>query len=111
MEATVLADSAVTDIIYKKFLYVQLFVDDRTKAQEGFEETVVVNGKKKTLTTLGEIWSHLQAEKFGANSQPFYVIVDANDQMLVEPYTYDEDVDKFIAWLKRGLKAFENRKK
>jgi len=110
MEATVLADSAVTDIIYKNFLYVQLFVDDRTKAQEGFEETVVVNGKKKTLTTLGEIWSHLQAEKFGANSQPFYVIVDADDHMLVEPYTYDEDVDKFIAWLKRGLKAFDERR-
>lgn len=109
MEATVLADSAVTDIIYKKFIYVQLFVDDRTKAYEGFEETVVVNGKKKTLRTLGEIWSHLQAEKFGANSQPFFVIVDADDHMLVEPYTYDEDVDKFIAWLNRGLKAFEKK--
>lgn len=110
MEATVLADSAVMDIIYKKFIYVQLYVDDRTKAQEGFEETVVVNGKKKTLETLGEIWSHLQAEKFGANSQPFYVIVDADDHMLVEPYTYDEDVDKFIDWLNRGLKAFEKRR-
>ena len=110
MEAAVLSDSMITDIIYNNYIYVKLYVDDRTKAQEGFAEVVELpNGKMKKLDTLGELWSHLQATKFGANSQPFYVLVDCNDNLLAEPYAYDEDVEKFAAWLKKGLKTFKNK--
>jgi len=109
MEATVFADSTVKDLIDKNYIFVQLFVDDRTKVPEGTEKVVEVNGKKKTLSTLGELWSHLQAVKFGANSQPFYVLVDCNENLLAEPYTYDEDVEKFVAWLNKGVESFKTK--
>ena len=102
MEAAVFTDSLVADIIYNKYVFVQLFVDDRTKLEP--YESVEENGKVRKLRTLGDKWSHLQATKFGVNSQPFYVLLDNSGNLLAPPYAYDEDVDKFVRWLKSGLK-------
>lgn len=104
MEAAVFTDSAVADIIYNKYVFIQLFVDDRTGLD--LIETVEENGKQRKLRTLGDKWSHLQASKFGANSQPFYVLLDAEGNLLARPYSYDEDKSAFIAWLNEGLNNF-----
>lgn len=101
MEAAVFTDSVVADIIYNRYVFVQLFVDDRTPLAE--TEEVEENGKMRKLRTLGDKWSHLQATRYGANSQPFYVLIDSDGKLLAEPYSYDEDVERFLKWVEGPL--------
>ena len=101
MEAAVFTDSVVADIIYNRYVFVQLFVDDRTPLAEN--EEVEENGKMRKLRTLGDKWSHLQATRYGANSQPFYVLIDSDGKLLAEPYSYNEDVEQFLKWVKGPL--------
>lgn len=101
MEAAVFTDSVVADIIYNRYVFVQLFVDDRTPLSE--TEEVEENGKMRKLRTLGDKWSHLQATRYGANSQPFYVLIDSDGKLLAEPYSYNEDVEQFLKWVKGPL--------
>ncbi len=101
MEAAVFTDPTVADIIYNRYVFVQLFVDDRTPLSE--TEEVEENGKTRKLRTLGDKWSHLQATRYGANSQPFYVLIDSDGNLLAEPYSYDEDVEQFVKWLEGPL--------
>ena len=101
MEAAVFTDSVVADIIYNRYVFVQLFVDDRTPLAE--TEEVEENGKMRKLRTLGDKWSHLQATRYGANSQPFYVLIDSDGKLLAEPYSYNEDVEQFLKWVKGPL--------
>ena len=101
MEAAVFTDPTVADIIYNRYVFVQLFVDDRTPLAE--TEEVEENGKMGKLRTLGDKWSHLQATRYGANSQPFYVLIDSDGKLLAEPYSYNEDVEQFLKWVKGPL--------
>ena len=55
---------------------------------------------------MGDKWSYLQRSKFGANAQPFYVLVDQNGKPLNSSYSFDEDVDKFVNFLQTGLDNF-----
>ena len=106
MEAAVFTDSLVSDIIYNKYVFIQLFVDDRTGLNE--TEEVEENGKHRKLRTLGDKWSHLQATKFGANSQPFYVLLDNDGNLLAQPYSYDESISAFVEWLNGGLMNYKH---
>ena len=65
------------------------------------------NGREITLDTYGELWSYLQRSKFGANAQPYYVVLDPQGRMLSGPYSYDEDVAKFMGFLQKGLDSFK----
>ena len=64
----------------------------------------------RKLRTVGDKWSYLQRSKFGANAQPFYVLLDNDGNPLTSSYSYDEDVAKYQQFLKRGLEQY-NRKK
>ena len=68
---------------------------------------VEVNGKKRTLRTIGDKWSYLQSHKFGANAQPFYVALDNNGLPLVGSYGYKEDVPAYLEFLNSGLEAYK----
>ena len=59
---------------------------------------------------MGDRWSYLQMSKFGAQTQPFYVLLDNEGKPLNQSYSYDEDVDKFISFLEKGLKEYKKRK-
>ncbi len=107
MEAAVFTNPKVASIIYDEYVFIQLFVDDRTPLNPIQE--VMENGRAKKLRTLGDKWSHLQAAKYGANSQPFYILTDGKGNLLAEPYAYDEDIDKFIEWLQKGLNKFNKQ--
>ncbi len=107
MEAAVWSDAAVARILQDDYVLVSLFVDDKTPLPEPVE--VTVGTRRRTLRTVGDKWSYLQTHKFGANTQPFYVAVDAVGRPLAAPYSYDESVDNYIAFLKRGLKTFKER--
>lgn len=101
MESTVWNDPKVKSLMEEKFILVSLFVDDKTH----LDSTIIVNenGEEKTLKTVGEKWSYLQRHKFGANAQPFYVVVDANGQPLSPSYAFSEDVSAFSDFLQRAL--------
>jgi thiol:disulfide interchange protein DsbD len=80
---------------------ISLYVDDKTPLSEPIE--VEVNGQKRTLRTIGDKWSHFQAVKFGANTQPFYVLLDAEGKPLGPSRSYNEDIQEYIDWLDAGL--------
>ncbi len=104
MEAAVWTDPRVADKLKNEFVLISLFVDDKTPLAEPFEVTDA-EGNKKTLRTVGAKWSYLQSHKFGANAQPFYVIVDpTTGKPLTGSRAYDEDIDGYLQFLDKGLK-------
>ena len=98
MEAAVWTDPRVADKLRHDYVLVSLFVDDKTPLAEPMEVTDE-NGETHTLRTVGAKWSYLQSHKFGANAQPFYVIVDADGNPLTGSYSYKEDVPAFLEYL------------
>ena len=103
MEAAVWTDPRVADKLRHDCVLVSLFVDDKTPLAEPMEITDE-NGETHTLRTVGAKWSYLQSHKFGANAQPFYVIVDADGNPLTGSYSYKEDVPAFLEYLTSPLK-------
>ena len=61
--------------------------------------TIDENGTNVKIRTVGDRWSLLQRYKFGANAQPFYVIVDSKGRLLRGPYTFDPDADRFLEFI------------
>ena len=110
MEAAVWTDPEVADILTNDYVLISLYVDDKTPLQEPFE-VKDAEGNTKTLRTVGAKWSYLQSTKFGANAQPFYVILDANGKPLSGSRAYDEDISEYIHFLKQGIRnsEFKNR--
>ena len=105
MEAAVWTDPKVKGIIDNEYILIELMVDDKTALPNG-PETVTENGKEVKLRTIGDKWSYLQRSKFGANAQPFYVLLDAQGQPLNGSYSYNEDVNAYVDFLNTGLKNF-----
>ena len=98
MEAAVLSKPEVAEHMHK-YVLISLIVDDKTKLAEPIE--VEENGKKVTLKTIGDKWSHMQRAHYQSNAQPYYVQLDADGNRIVEgSYAYDEDIQKFLKWLK-----------
>lgn len=97
MEAAVLSKPQVEEHM-AKYVIISLIVDDKTKLPEPV--VVMENGKEKTLKTIGDKWSYLQRSEYGANAQPYYIQLSATGERLSESYSYDEDIDKFLQWLK-----------
>ena len=108
MEASVWTDPTVKDILDNDFVLITLIVDDKTRLPQPLEVTET-NGDRRTLKTVGERWSYFQRTKFGSNAQPFYVMLDNTGHPLAASYGFDEDVDKYISWLRGGLKAYKDR--
>ena len=98
MEAAVLSKPEVAEHMHK-YVLISLIVDDKTK----LDEPIVLeeNGKQVTLKTVGDKWSHMQRVQYQSNAQPYYVQLDADGNRIVEgSYAYDEDIEKFLNWLK-----------
>ena len=108
MELAVWHDAKVRDLLMKDYVLISLYVDEKTPLPEPME--VTENGKTTTLRTVGDKWSYLQRSKFGANAQPFYVLLDNNGRPLNGSYSYDEDVDKYVKFLKTGLENYNKAK-
>ena len=107
MELAVWADQKVADIMQNDYVLITLYVDEKTKLPEPIK--VTENGQERTLRTVGDKWSYLQRSKFGANAQPFYVLLDNEGKPLNKSYSYDEDVNKYIDFLQTGLKNYKNK--
>lgn len=105
MELAVWADQKVASIMQDDYVLITLFVDEKTKLPEPIK--VTENGQERTLRTVGDKWSYLQRSKFGANAQPFYVLLDNEGKPLNTSYSYDEDINKYIDFLQTGLKNYK----
>lgn len=105
MELAVWHDAKVRDLLTKDYVLISLYVDEKAPLPEPIE--VNENGQTTTLRTVGDKWSYLQRSKFGANAQPFYVLLDNNGHPLNSSYSYDENVDKFVDYLKKGLENYK----
>ncbi|MCD8194453.1 MAG: thioredoxin family protein [Tannerellaceae bacterium] len=109
MEASVWTDPRVKSLLENDYVLITLFVDDKTKLPQPIE--IAEYGKSRKLKTIGDKWSYLQRSKFGANAQPFYILLDAAGKPLAPAYAYDEDVSNYIRFLEDGLRNFRERNK
>lgn len=108
MEAAVWTDPKVSDIINNDYVLITLYVDNKTPLTEPV--TIIENGTERKLRTVGDKWSYLQRVKFGANAQPFYVLLDNQGKPLNKSYAYDEDIPKYIQFLQTGLENYKKEK-
>lgn len=106
MEAAVWTDQEVQDIIRTKYVLISLFVDDKTPLPE-VKVVKESDGSERKLRTVGDKWSYLQRVKFGANAQPFYVLLDNEAKPLNSSYSYNEDIPAFIHWLNKGVENYK----
>lgn len=108
MEAAVWTDPKVSDIINNDYVLITLYVDNKTPLTEPV--TIIENGTERKLRTVGDKWSYLQRVKFGANAQPFYVLLDNQGKPLNKSYAYDENIPKYIQFLQTGLENYKKEK-
>jgi thiol:disulfide interchange protein DsbD len=101
MENAVWQDIRVKNIIEKEYVLITLMVDDKTALPEMIE--IEEYGKVRKLRTIGDKWSYLQRFKFGANAQPFYVLLSPEGKPMAPHYAFDDNVDNFLRFLRSGL--------
>lgn len=107
MEASVWADPRVLERLRDDFVKISLFVDDRTRLPESEQFVSTALGRERSIRTIGQKWSVFQAERYGANTQPYYVILDHNENMLAPPHGYDMNVGRYIEFLDTGKNNFK----
>lgn len=109
MEAAVWIDPKVKQLLENDYVLITLFVDDK----RSLPQIIVVNenGKERKLRTIGDKWSYLQRVKFGANAQPFYVLLNSKGEPIGPSYAYDEDVAQFVRFLENGLTEYSKLSK
>lgn len=108
MEGAVFDTDVVSEEIKNNFVLIKLMVDDKHSLD--IPMTIEENGKTKTLHSVGDKWSYLQRHKFGANTQPYYVMVDGRTGRALAPSrSYDENVTEFVEWLGEGIKEYKKQ--
>lgn len=106
MEANVWSDPQVLQRLSNDFVKISLFVDDRTRLPENEQFVSSALGRERTITTVGQKWSIFQAERYGANTQPYYVILDHNENMLAPAYGYNTSIEGYLEFLDKGISGF-----
>ena len=105
MELAVWIDPKVSNIIENDYVLISLYVDDKKPLPTPM--TVTENGTERILKTVGDKWSYLQRSKFGANAQPFYVLLNNEGKPLNKSYSYNENIDKYVEFLQKGLQNYK----
>lgn len=108
MEAAVWTDPKVSKIMTEDYVLITLFVDDKNRLPQPVE--VNENGTKRVLRTIGDKWSYLQRMKFGANAQPFYVLLDNGGNPVNKSYSYNENIADYIDFLRTGLDNYRKNR-
>ncbi len=108
MEASVWSDPQVLQKLKQDYVLISLYVDDKTELPKN--EQYISKFSAKEIKTLGQKWSDLQASGFGTNSQPYYILVNPEGQLLVPPQAFDLDINKYIQFLDKGTEVFNNKK-
>jgi thiol:disulfide interchange protein DsbD len=108
MEATVWADPEVMRRLRDEYVLISLYVDDKTPLPEDEQYVSEFSGKK--IKSVGNLWSDYQASTFNINSQPYYVLMDHDQTLLVPPSAYDTDIARYIEFLDSGKEVFEQKR-
>ncbi|HAH22560.1 MAG TPA: disulfide bond formation protein DsbD [Prolixibacteraceae bacterium] len=108
MEANVWSDPRVLERLMKHFVIIALYVDDKSTLPESEWVTSTYDGKVKK--TLGKKYADFQISRYKVNAQPYYVLLDGKEQLLVQPKAYDLDADHFVDFLDAGIAEFNRRK-
>ncbi len=115
MEESVWSVESVKEKLEKDFVLVSLYVDDKValpEDQQGvFEYNVNGEIKKKNIKTIGNKWATFQTQVFNNNSQPYYVMLSPEGELLANPVGYMPDVDEYTEYLDCGITTFEENKK
>ncbi len=108
MEQAVWSNSVIKEILKNDVVLISLYVDLKTKLPKEKQYETTLAGKTKKVRTIGDQWMVLQANTYGTNSQPYYVFLNHEEEMLVENANYQDygTVDLFKDWLNRGLEEF-----
>lgn len=109
MEDKVWVDPEVLKRLRQDYVLVSLYVDDKKELPENEKGVSKTTGNK--IKTIGNKWSDLQTERYQTNTQPFYVLLDNNEELLNKPKGYDPSIENFIKFLDEGLKEYSTRKK
>lgn len=104
MEERVWSDSRVLQVLKNDVVLISLYVDDKRALPEDEQYTSAINGKK--VTTIGKKWSEFQINKYKANAQPYYVLIDHEGENLNEYSAYNPDIDAYLSWLQEGIGNF-----
>lgn len=107
MEENVWIKPDIKQLIEDEYILVSLYVDEKEKLPK--DERYVSDFSGQKVTTVGNKWSDFQATRFGANSQPYYVLLDENGEKLIEPKGYTPDPKAYEAFLEKGLEAYEEK--
>ena len=107
MEEQVWPNAEVVRYLTEETVLVSLYVDERKALPEDEQRMEQFGGKDFRVRTVGNKWTYLQASRFGTNAQPFYVMLDHNEEPLGKGVGYDPDVQKFVDFLESGLKTFK----
>ena len=105
METTVWPDKNVLRLLSQDYVLIQLYVDDKTELSENEQTVSSFSGNK--LKTIGNKWSDFQASRFKTNSQPYYVLLDHDDEMLTKPQGANYDPEAFGIFLNSGKEQFQ----
>lgn len=108
MEEQVWSTSEVYDMLMDKYIIISLYVDDKKLLPEAQQfQYLRSNGTIKEIETIGDKWGTLQTKNFQNNSQPYYVLVDHNMELLNVTNAYEPNADAYLEWLKTGLENFK----
>lgn len=109
MEANVWSDPRVLERLKNQFVIIALYVDDKTTLPEA--DWITSKYDNKVKKTIGKKYSDFQISRFGVNAQPYYVLLDHDQNLLTKPTARDLDPDHFVEFLDRGLSEFKSRRK
>ncbi|KGL59013.1 protein-disulfide reductase DsbD family protein [Polaribacter sp. Hel1_85] len=105
MEQNIWPNPSVLKILKEDVVLISLYVDDKRKLKDDeVVESQLKPGKK--LKYIGQKWSEMQTINYKSNSQPFYVLIDHNEDKLIEPLGYTPDVKEYQTWLKTGISKY-----
>lgn len=104
MEDYVWSDPHILSILNNEVVLISLYVDD--KRELPIEEQYVSNETGKKIKSIGNKWSDFQITRYKANAQPYYLVLNTNENSLNKPVGYMPDVEEYEAWLKSGIQQF-----
>lgn len=106
MEERVWSEPRILNLLKEEIVLISLYVDDKRPLPDGQSITSEISGKE--LRYVGQKWSEFQILRYKANAQPFYVLMDHNENDLIDPIGYTPDEDEYYGWLRKGVDAFGN---
>ncbi len=107
MEANVWSDPRVLKLLREEYVIIALYVDDKTTMPE--EDWVTSQRDGKLKKTIGKKYADFQVSRYNVNAQPYYVLLDHNEQTLMPPRAYNLNADAFVQFLEQGIEKFNQK--